>query len=83
MHLLLVTLVFLAIALHPAHALHATQRLSKATQAQLALDICPSLKVNCVIDGDWRHPVGTLGSKRGSFSPAIGSLRASSARGDS
>lgn len=25
---------------------------------------CPELSVNCVLDGDWRNPVGTLGKKR-------------------
>lgn len=28
------------------------------------LDICPELEVTCVLDGDWRHPVGRLGKKR-------------------
>ncbi|KAK4684781.1 hypothetical protein P7C73_g5388, partial [Tremellales sp. Uapishka_1] len=30
----------------------------------LLLDICPALKVNCVLAKDWRNPIGTLGSKR-------------------
>jgi hypothetical protein len=28
------------------------------------LDICPELNVKCVVDGDWRHPIGYLGKKR-------------------
>ena len=31
---------------------------------QMGLDICPRFAVKCVIDGDWRHPVGELGKKR-------------------
>jgi hypothetical protein len=34
---------------------------------QTTLDICPELNVKCVIDGDWRHPVGALGKKRESL----------------
>lgn len=34
---------------------------------QTTLDICPELNVKCVIDGDWRHPVGELGKKRESL----------------
>ncbi|ORY29127.1 hypothetical protein BCR39DRAFT_177579 [Naematelia encephala] len=26
-------------------------------------NICPALSVSCVKDGDWRHPIGSLGSK--------------------
>jgi hypothetical protein len=26
--------------------------------------ICPSFSVRCVLDGDWVHPVGSIGSKR-------------------
>jgi len=43
---------------------------------QIALDICPKLKVNCVLDGDWRHPVGSLGTKRESSVSIIGLLKA-------
>ena len=33
---------------------------------QTALDICPNLKVTCVLDADWKHPIGSLGPKRAS-----------------
>jgi hypothetical protein len=35
------------------------------------LDICPELEVTCVLDGDWRHPVGRLGKKRESLPISI------------
>jgi hypothetical protein len=28
---------------------------------------CPELNVNCVLDGDWKNPVGSLGKKRKSL----------------
>lgn len=64
MHLSRSIIVFAVVILHPANALAITQHHDDATKAQLALEICPQLKVNCVLDGDWRHPVGTLGKKR-------------------
>ena len=27
-------------------------------------DPCPEFTVKCVLDGDWRHPVGDIGKKR-------------------
>ena len=38
--------------------------LDTASEEQKAWNPCPELKVNCVLDGDWRNPVGTLGKKR-------------------
>jgi len=66
MHLFRTIVVFLFIALHPVNAIptRSIHDETITTQAQLALDICPQLKVNCVLNGEWRHPVGTLGKKR-------------------
>lgn len=37
---------------------------SNGQQQQVAFDICPELNVRCVVDGDWRHPIGYLGKRR-------------------
>jgi hypothetical protein len=33
-------------------------------QRQTVWNPCPQFNVKCVLDGDWRHPVGDLGPKR-------------------
>lgn len=32
--------------------------------SQTTLNICPELSVKCVVDGDWRNPIGYLGKRR-------------------
>jgi hypothetical protein len=50
------------------------QGLTLPPQTPQLLDICPKLTVKCVIDGDWRHPVGKLGDKRESHYTLLESL---------
>lgn len=35
-------------------------------RTQTVWNPCPQFNVKCVLDGDWRHPVGELGPKRAS-----------------
>ena len=71
MHLVQIILLALAITSHPSSALSSKNTGDDVAQIpqdvpriQNFLDICPNLKVNCVLDGDWRHPVGSLGTRR-------------------
>lgn len=36
---------------------------------ELTFNICPELSVKCVLDGDWRHPIGYLGKRRTRTNP--------------
>jgi hypothetical protein len=49
-------------------------------QPETVVGICPSFKVNCVLDDDWRRPIGSIGKKR-VYLPTAGKSTMSSADG--
>lgn len=61
-------LLFLALFAAITHAAILPFTQIPLTEPPTQLDICPELEVTCVLDGDWRHPVGKLGKKRESSS---------------
>ena len=62
----IIVLLFAMLGPHLADAISARDDQEEATKSQVGLGVCPKLKVNCVLEGDWRHPVGSLGNRRGS-----------------
>jgi ABC-type nickel/cobalt efflux system permease component RcnA len=59
MRLLIPVLLSALVAARPADLV------VQADHAGAAEGICPSFSVRCVLDGDWVHPVGSIGNKRG------------------
>ncbi|GFZ51478.1 hypothetical protein JCM24511_09245 [Saitozyma sp. JCM 24511] len=57
--------LFILVLLSALAAARPAELVAQADHAGAGAEgICPSFSVRCVLDGDWVHPVGSIGSKR-------------------